>query len=90
MVSVDTHRYAYAAAALDVAGGTREVVSVASDALSHGKLLAHVEEWAKGRRLWAIEGVGSLSTGLAMSKSGRATWATLCQAQRPRSTPARA
>jgi transposase len=42
----------------------RQVVTVASDAFGHRRLLAFAQERAEGRRLWAIEGVGSYGAGL--------------------------
>ncbi len=64
VVGVDTHKASYTAAVVSRAGAELEMLTVASDAFGHKKLLAFAQRVGDGKRLWAIEGTGSFGRGL--------------------------
>jgi transposase len=72
VVGVDTHRDQHVLAV--VAAPTSAVVaqrSFAANARGYVQALRFAEEYAGGRRVWAVEGAGHYGAGLARCLSGR-------------------
>lgn len=65
VLGVDTHKHTHTASVVDPLGAERMTQTLPADATGYGRLLRFARTHAPGRRLWAIEGVGSYGSGLA-------------------------
>jgi transposase len=74
VIGVDTHRDTHAAAVLDPGGGVRAEVEVASDQAGAEQLLGVADQYAPGRRVWAVEGTGCYGAGLTALLLARGEW----------------
>ena len=71
VVGVDTHRDSHTAAIVQAAtGGVVDQLTVATDAFGYRKLQAFADQYAPGRRVWAIEGTGSYGAGCCADRTG--------------------
>jgi transposase len=72
IVGVDPHRDTHALAVVHVQTGTIVLeATVAADSAGYGEALRLVEEHARGRRAFAVEGTGSYGLGLTRFLTGR-------------------
>ncbi len=72
IVGVDTHRDAQAVAVVEVLSGAVVFETcVVTDSGGYAKALKLVEEFAPGRRAFAVEGTGSFGAGLTRFLTGR-------------------
>ena len=72
IVGVDTHRDAHAVAVVEVLSGAVVFeTSVVTDSGGYAEALKLVEEFAPGRRAFAVEGTGSFGAGLTRFLTGR-------------------
>jgi len=75
VIGVDTHRDSHTAAIVQAAtGGVVDQLTVATDAFGYRKLQAFADQYAPGRRVWAIEGTGSYGAGLTTSLLEHGQW----------------
>jgi hypothetical protein len=66
VVGVDPHRDVHALAVVDVrTGGVVFEATAAADAEGYACVLRRVDQHARGRRVFAVEGTGSFGAGLA-------------------------
>jgi transposase len=66
VIGVDTHRDTLTAAAVTNLGGVLAQTTTSADAAGYQQLLDFACVQVPGRRLWAVEGVGSFGAGLAV------------------------
>jgi transposase len=64
VIGVDTHRDTLTAAAVTNLGGVLAQTTTSADAAGYQQLLDFACVQVPGRRLWAVEGVGSFGAGL--------------------------
>jgi transposase len=66
VIGVDTHRDTLAAAAVTQVGGVLAQTTTSANAAGYQHLLGFACSTVPGRRVWAVEGVGSFGAGLAV------------------------
>jgi transposase len=65
VIGVDTHKDQHTAAFTDPVGALKCQIEISADPGGYERLLKAADDHAPGRRVWAIEGVGSYGAGLA-------------------------
>ncbi len=74
VIGVDTHRDTNTAAVLTAAGAVLAHHQCSTDAMGYRRVVAFADEYASGRRVWAIEGSGSFGSGLTTHLLERGEW----------------
>jgi transposase len=64
VIGVDSHKYRHTAAAVNGLGGVLQVTDIPTSLIGYKHLLDWANQFARGRRVWAIEGTGSYGAGL--------------------------
>lgn len=64
VIGVDSHKYRHTAAAVGALGGVLAVTEIPTSLSGYEHLLDWANQFARGRRAWAIEGTGSYGAGL--------------------------
>jgi hypothetical protein len=74
VIGVDTHRDTNTAAVVTAAGAIVAQQQCTTDAMGYRRVVAFADEYAPGRRVWAIEGTGSFGSGLTTHLLERGEW----------------